>query len=69
MDKIDVKGKDQHPLYRALTGEGGAFPGDVKWNFGKILIGKDGKPLARFESATKPDSKELGDAITAALEG
>ena len=69
MDKIDVKGKDQHPLYTALTGEGGAFPGDVKWNFGKILIGKDGKPLARFDSGTTPDSKELGDAITAALGG
>lgn len=69
MDKIDVKGKDQHPLYAALTGKDGAFPGDVKWNFGKILIGKDGKPLARFESATKPDSKELADAITAAMGG
>lgn len=69
MDKIDVKGKDQHPLYAALTGKDGAFPGDVKWNFGKILIGKDGKPLARFESATKPESKELTDAITVALGG
>jgi glutathione peroxidase len=69
MDKIDVKGKDQHPLYTALTGKDAAFPGDVKWNFGKILIGKDGKPLARFESGTKPDSKELSDAITAALGG
>lgn len=69
MDKIDVKGKDQHPLYTALTGKDGAFPGDVKWNFGKILIGKDGKPVARFESATKPDSKELADAITAAMGG
>jgi glutathione peroxidase len=69
MDKIDVKGDKQHPLYTALTGKDGAFPGDTKWNFGKILIGKDGKPLARFESATKPDSKELTDAITAAVGG
>ncbi|MES2981001.1 MAG: glutathione peroxidase [Verrucomicrobiota bacterium] len=69
MDKIDVKGDKQHPLYTALTGKDGAFPGDVKWNFGKILIGKDGKPLARFESGTKPDSKELTDAVTAALGG
>jgi glutathione peroxidase len=69
MDKIDVKGKDQHPLYRALTGKDGAFPGDIKWNFGKILIGKNGKPLARFESFTKPESKELTDAISAALGG
>lgn len=69
MDKIDVKGDKQHPLYTALTGKDGAFPGDVKWNFGKILIGKDGKPVARFESGTKPDSKDLADAITAALGG
>lgn len=67
MDKIDVKGENQHPLYAALTGKDGAFPGDIKWNFGKILIGKDGKPLARFDSSTKPDSKELADAISAAL--
>lgn len=69
MDKIDVKGKDQHSLYTALTGKEGAFPGDTKWNFGKILIGKDGKPLARFEPGAKPDSKELTEAINAALGG
>lgn len=67
MDKIDVKGENQHPLYAALTGKDGAFPGDIKWNFGKILIGKNGKPLARFDSSTKPESKELADAIIAAL--
>jgi glutathione peroxidase len=67
MDKIDVKGEKQHPLYAALTAKDGPLPGDVKWNFGKFLIGKDGKPIARFDSAIKPDSKELSDAITAAL--
>jgi glutathione peroxidase len=64
MEKIHVKGPEQHPLYAALTGKDGAFPGDVKWNFGKFLIGKDGKPLARFEPKEKPDSP----AITAAIE-
>lgn len=67
MAKIHVKGKDQHPLYNALTGPEGAFPGDVKWNFGKILIDKAGKPAAKFGSATKPDSEELAKAVTAAL--
>jgi len=67
MAKIHVKGKEQHPLYTALTGDDGAFPGNVKWNFGKILIGKDGKPLARFGSRTKPDSDELTKAISDAL--
>ncbi len=67
MDKIDVKGEKQHPLYAALTAKDGPLPGDVKWNFSKFLIGKDGKPIARFGSTTKPDSKELADAIAAAL--
>ena len=45
MDKIHVKGPEQHPLYAYLTGKGAAFPGDIKWNFGKFLIGPDGKIL------------------------
>jgi glutathione peroxidase len=69
MAKIHVKGDEQHKLYEALTGPGGAFPGNVKWNFGKILIDKNGKPVARFGSATKPDSAELAKAITDALAG
>lgn len=67
MAKIHVKGPEQHPLYKTLTGPGGAFPGDTKWNFGKILIGKEGKPLARFDSKTTPDSAELTGAIENAL--
>jgi glutathione peroxidase len=67
MGKVHVKGAEQHPLYAALTGKDGAFPGDVKWNFGKFLIGKDGKPLARFEPQTKPDSAEVTGAIEKAL--
>lgn len=67
MEKIHVKGPEQHPLYAALTGKDGAFPGDVKWNFGKFLIGKDGKPLARFEPKVKPESPEITAAIEKAL--
>jgi glutathione peroxidase len=67
MGKLSVKGDGQHQLYKALTGPDGAFPGNIKWNFGKILIDKNGKPVARFESTTKPDSDELKKAIEAAL--
>lgn len=63
MDKIHVKGPDQHPLYKALTGPEGAFPGEVKWNFGKFLIGKDGRPVIRFEPKQTPDSPEVVTAI------
>lgn len=69
MAKIHVKGDEQHALYTALTGKDGAFPGDVKWNFGKFLIGKDGKPIARFEPRQKPDNEELVEAIEKALKG
>lgn len=67
MAKIHVKGAEQHPLYAALTGKDGPFPGDVKWNFGKFLIGKDGKALARFEPRVTPDSKEVTEAVEKAL--
>jgi glutathione peroxidase len=66
-DKIHVKGPEQHPLYTALSGKESPFPGPVKWNFGKFLIGKDGKILKRFDSAAKPDSAEVVQAIEAAL--
>jgi len=67
MEKIHVKGPEQHPLYAALSGKDGLFPGDVKWNFGKFLIGKDGKAIARFEPKQTPDSPELIAAIEKAL--
>lgn len=67
MNKISVKGEKQSKLYRALTGKDGVFPGDVSWNFGKFLIGKDGKAIARFEPTAAPDSVEVTAAIKKAL--
>jgi len=67
MDKMHVKGPEQHPLYAELTGPKAAFPGDVKWNFGKFLIDREGKVIARFEPAVKPDAPEVTAAIEAAL--
>jgi glutathione peroxidase len=67
-DKLQVKGgPNQHPLYAALTGTHAPFPGPVKWNFGKFLIGRDGKILARFASGDEPDSPKVTEAIEAAL--
>ena len=65
LDKLHVKGPEQAPLYAALTGPGAKFPGDVKWNFGKFLIGKDGEVVARFEPKTLPNDP----AVVAAIEG
>jgi len=66
-DKIDVNGPKRHPLYVALAGPESPFPGDIKWNFGKFLIGRDGKIIKRFEPRTTPDAPEVTQAIEAAL--
>lgn len=67
-DKVGVKsGPGQHPLYSQLTGETSPFPGEVKWNFGKFLVSRDGKILARFVSADEPDSAKVAEAIEQAL--
>ncbi len=65
--KLHVKGSDRHPLYTALTGKDSPYPGDIKWNFGKFLVGKDGAIIKRFEPQTKPDAPEVIEAIEAAL--
>jgi len=67
--KISVKGEDKHPLYQFLTDKATnpETSGEIKWNFTKFLVGKDGKVLARFESAVTPESPEVGAAIEKAL--
>ena len=66
-DKLDVNGAKRHPLYVALAGKDSPFPGDIKWNFNKFLIGKDGKILNRFDSKVTPESEELTKAVEGAL--
>jgi glutathione peroxidase len=66
-DKLEVNGPNRHALYVALAGAGSPYPGDIKWNFSKFLIGRDGKILKRFESKVKPDSDELVQPLEAAL--
>lgn len=62
-DKLHVKGPEQHPLYQHLTGKDSPFPGDVKWNFGKFLVNRQGNLVKRFEPAVKPDAPELVKAV------
>lgn len=57
--KIDVNGKDAHPLYVFLKAQQSGFPGDaIKWNFSKFLVDKKGNVVNRFASTTKPESME-----------
>ena len=67
--KISVKGKDKHPLYRFLTDKqtNPDFSGEIKWNFSKFIIGRDGKIIERFAPITSPESKDVIKTIEAAL--
>ncbi len=66
-EKLDVNGTGRSPLYNDLAGSASPFPGDIKWNFTKFLVGRDGKIVARFEPKTLPDSPEVISAIEKAL--
>jgi glutathione peroxidase len=62
--KISVKGEDQAPLYSYLTKDTGpGLVGDIKWNFTKFLVDRNGNVVQRFESAVTPDSPEMVAAI------
>jgi glutathione peroxidase len=60
---VTKAGADQSPIYGFL-GQGGTLP---SWNFGKYVIGKDGKVVGYYPSKVTPDAKELKDALEAAL--
>jgi glutathione peroxidase len=69
MSKVSVLGEDETPLYRFLTDKSAnpQIAGDIKWNFTKFLFDRNGKPVARFEPAVKPDSPEVQTAVEAVL--
>jgi len=62
-DKVDVNGKDKSPLYSTLTDNEVTGKADVKWNFEKFLIDKNGNVVARYLSKVEPTSVELTSAI------
>jgi glutathione peroxidase len=58
--KVDVNGKDADPIFVYIKE---ALPGllgmnDIKWNFTKFLIGREGKPFKRYASAVEPKDME-----------
>jgi glutathione peroxidase len=66
-DKIKVLGKDKSPLYERLINNSVTEKGDVKWNFEKFLISKEGKIVNRFRTKIEPTNKELIAAIEGEL--
>ena len=59
MQKINVNGKNAHPLYKFLKEQAGGFLFDaIKWNFTKFLVNRDGTQIKRFAPYTKPEKIE-----------
>lgn len=66
MSKVDVNGDHESPLYKFLKAHAESKD-DVKWNFEKFVISKDGKVVARFATRTKPDAEEVVSVIESEL--
>lgn len=57
--KIDVNGKDAEPLFEYLKKQKGGFLGDdIKWNFTKFLVSREGEVVERYAPVTKPEKIE-----------
>ena len=57
-EKVDVNGDGAHPLFKWIKGQAPGLLGtkDIKWNFTKFLVGRDGKVVDRYAPTTKPDA-------------
>jgi glutathione peroxidase len=62
--KVSVKGSDQTPLYQYLTKDTDkAVAGDIKWNFTKFLVDRQGRVVQRFEPDVTPDSAQVVSSV------
>ncbi|MEU6143246.1 glutathione peroxidase [Streptomyces sp. NPDC047081] len=68
-EKVEVNGEGRHQLYDRLTGFADAegHTGDIRWNFEKFLVGRDGQVVARFSPQTEPEATEIVTAVEGAL--
>jgi glutathione peroxidase len=68
-EKVEVNGDGRHALYERLVGfaDGEGHTGDIRWNFEKFLIGRDGTVIARFSPQTEPESAEVVAAVETAV--
>ena len=59
MSKIEVNGKNAHPIYEYLKGAAkGTLGNAIKWNFTKFLISRDGQTVKRYAPTVKPEDME-----------
>jgi len=68
-EKIEVNGEGRHDLYQQLTPTADAegHTGDIRWNFEKFLIGRNGDIVARFSPLVEPESDDVVSSIEKAL--
>ena len=66
--KISVKGDDIHPLYQELTSMPEPIGGEVRWNFQKYLVDRDGRVVAKFHPKLTPEDPELVAKVEELLE-
>ncbi|GGD88319.1 hypothetical protein GCM10011412_27720 [Maribacter cobaltidurans] len=58
-DKVEVNGTNTHPVFKYLKSKlRGVFGSNIKWNFTKFIIDKNGNPAKRFAPITKPEKME-----------
>ncbi len=65
MAKIDVNGNNADPLYKWLKSQDKAGGREIKWNFSKFLVGRDGQVIKRYDSKVVPSA--LSNDIEKAL--
>jgi glutathione peroxidase len=67
--KLDVNGEARHPIYAWLTAQSTEpdGPGDIKWNFAKFVIDRNGAVVARFGPQTSPSDPALRETVEKAL--
>ena len=67
LEKQDVNGENRSKLYQTLVTSDKGNGTNIRWNFEKFLVDKNGNVVGRFNSAVKPDSVELKNAIEGVL--
>lgn len=65
--KISVKGDDKHPLFKQLTSLPEPLGGEIRWNFEKFVVDREGNVIGHFGSRVKPDDAEMTELIDKAL--
>jgi glutathione peroxidase len=67
--KLDVKGEGQHPLYSILSesADDSGRAGNVRWNFEKFLVARDGRVMRRFRSKVAPEDPRIVESVESLL--